>query len=134
MESLTLPGVTPGSTRQALMKPSSKALDVAVVAYLCNFLEENAAKPWKVLKAAGLAPKTDADWHTADAVNALYTAAHRYVQQTLNTDSETASDTDDSDTQPAFEDSKDILRLFPLFSIFFYPIFVLFIIIMSLLL
>ncbi len=24
---------------------------------------------------AGLVPKTDADWHTADAVNALYTAA-----------------------------------------------------------
>ena len=57
------------------MKPSSKAIDGAVVAYLCNFLEENDAKPWKVLKAASLDPKTDADWHTADAVNALYTAA-----------------------------------------------------------
>ena len=74
------------------MKPSSKALDGAVVAYLCNFLEENDAKPWKVLKAAGLAPKTDADWHTADAVNALYTADQRYMPQALNTDSEAASD------------------------------------------
>ena len=45
------------------MKPSSKAIDGAVVAYLCNFLEENDAKPWKVLKAASLDPKTDADWH-----------------------------------------------------------------------
>jgi hypothetical protein len=81
------------------------ALDVAVVAYLFNFLEENDVKPWKVLKAAGLAPKTDADWHTADAVNPLYTAAQRYMPQALNTDSEAASDADASDAQPAFEDS-----------------------------
>jgi len=60
---------SPGEARQALTKPSSKALDDAVVAYLCNFLDENHEKPWKVLKAACLTPKTDADWHTADAVN-----------------------------------------------------------------
>jgi hypothetical protein len=29
-----------------------------------------------------LVPKTDADWHTADAVNALYTAAQLHASNT----------------------------------------------------
>jgi hypothetical protein len=49
--------------------------------------------------------ETDADWHSADAVQALYMASHRFMPQTLNTDSEAASDADDSDEQPACEDS-----------------------------
>jgi hypothetical protein len=77
------------------MKPSSKALDGDVSAYLCNFLDENDVKPLKVLKAAGLTPKTAADWHTPDAVNVLYTAAQRHMPPALD-DSEEA---DASDTQ-----------------------------------
>ena len=79
MESLALQGVTLGVARPALNKPRTQPdltrADGAVAAYLCNFLDENDEKPWKVLKAAGLTPKTDADWHTPDAVNALYTAS-----------------------------------------------------------
>jgi hypothetical protein len=52
-----------------------------------------------------LVPKTDADWHTDDTVNALYTAAHRYMPQTLHTDSEAASDDNASDEEFTFEDS-----------------------------
>jgi len=47
------PGL-PDAARKALMKPSSKALDGVVSAYLCNFLDENGLKPLKVLKKAGL--------------------------------------------------------------------------------
>jgi len=75
---------------------------------LCNFLDEHDEKPLRVLKAAGLVPKTDADCHTADVVNAVYTAAHRYMPQALDTrdtDSEAASDADAFDEQLAFEDS-----------------------------
>ena len=52
-----------------------------------------------------MALKTDADWHTADALNTIYTAALHNVPHTLNTDSEAASDADDFDAPPAFEDS-----------------------------
>ena len=75
------------------MKPSSKALDGAVSAYLWNLLDENDVKPLKVLKAAGLTPKTAADWHTPDAVNALYTAAQRHMPPALD-DSEEADASD----------------------------------------
>jgi hypothetical protein len=102
-------GVTSGVVRPALNKlriqPDRTRADGAVAAYLCNFLADHGEKPLKVLKAAGLVPETDADWHTADAVNALYTASQRYMPQTLNTDSEAASDADASDDQLAFEDS-----------------------------
>ncbi len=73
-----------------------------MVAYLCHFLDENEEKPWKVLKAAGLTPKTDADWHTPDVVNTMYTAAHCHIPQALDTDSEVA---DDSDVQSEDFDS-----------------------------
>ncbi len=53
-----------------------------------------------------MVPKTDPDWHTSDALNTLYTAAQRYMPQTLDTDSESASDANASDTHPAFEDSE----------------------------
>jgi hypothetical protein len=91
--------------RSALNKPRippyRTRADGAVVAYLCNFLDENEEKSWKVLKAAGLTPKTDADWHTPDAVNALYTAAQRHMPQALD-DSEEA---DASDSQSEDFDS-----------------------------
>jgi hypothetical protein len=79
------------------MKPSNKALDGAVSAYLCNFfLDENGVKTLKVLKKAGL---EHADLHSADAVNALYMSSQLYMPQTLHTDSEAASDADASDEQ-----------------------------------
>ena len=65
------------------MKPSNKALDGAVSAYLCNFfLDENGVKTLKVLKKAGL---EHADLHSADAVNALYMSSQLYMPQTLHT-------------------------------------------------
>ena len=89
-----------GVARPAFNKPRTQPdrtrADGAVVAYLCNFLDENEEKPWKVLKAAGLTPKTDTDWQTPDAVNALYTSAQRHMPEALDPDSEAA---DDSDTQ-----------------------------------
>ena len=92
--------------RPALNKPRTQPdrtrADGVVAAYLCNFLDENEEKPWKVLKAAGLTPKTDADWHTPDAVNTLYTVAQRHMPQELDTDSEEA---DDSDMQSEVFDS-----------------------------
>jgi len=54
-----------GVARPALNKPRTQPdrtrADGAVVAYLCNFLDENDEKPWKVLKAAGLTPNSAAD-------------------------------------------------------------------------
>ena len=95
-----------GVARPAFNKPRTQPdrtrAGYAVVAYLCNFLDENEEKPWKVLKAAGLTPKTDADEHTPDAVNAMYTAAQRHMSQELATDSESA---DDSDVQSEEFDS-----------------------------
>ena len=56
-----------GVARLTLNKPRTQPdrtwADGVVVAYLCNFLDKNEEKPWKVLKAASLTPKTDADWH-----------------------------------------------------------------------
>jgi len=76
----------PLDARPALNKPRTQPdrtrADGAVSAYLCNFLDEHDEKPLRVLKAAGLVPKTDADWHTADAVNALYTAAQLHASNT----------------------------------------------------
>jgi len=43
-----------------------------VSAYLCNFLDDHGVKPVKVLKKAGLRTETQADWHSGDAVHALY--------------------------------------------------------------
>jgi hypothetical protein len=95
--------------RPALNKPRTQPdrtrTDGAVSAYLCNFLDQHDEKPLPVLKAAGLVPKTHADCHTTDVVNALYTAAHHYMPQTLDTDSEAASDADAFDEQLTFEDS-----------------------------
>jgi hypothetical protein len=76
-----------------------------VSAYLCNFLDDHGVKPAKVLKKAGLRPVTQADWHSGDAVHALYMASQRFMPQTLHTDSEAASDDDASDEQPALVDS-----------------------------
>jgi hypothetical protein len=92
--------------RPALNKPRTQPdrtrADGVVAAYLCNFLDENEEKPWKVLKAAGLTPKTGTDWHTPDTVNAMYTAAQRHMPQALDTDSEVP---DDSDAQSEDFDS-----------------------------
>jgi hypothetical protein len=56
----------------------------------------------KVLKKAGLRHETQADWHSCDAVHALYMASQRFMPQTLHTDSEATSV---SDEQPALVDS-----------------------------
>jgi hypothetical protein len=58
-----------------------------------------------VLKKAGLRTETQADWHSGDAVHALYTDSLPFMPQTLHTDSEAASDDDASDDQPALVDS-----------------------------
>ena len=76
-----------------------------VSAYLCNFLDDHGVKPVKVLKKAGLRTETPADWHSGDAVHALYMASHQFMPHTLHTDSEAASDDDASDGQPALVDS-----------------------------
>jgi hypothetical protein len=76
-----------------------------VSALLCNFLDDHGVKPVKVLKKAGLRHETQADWHSGDAVHALYMAFHRFMPQTLHTDSEGASADDASDEQPALVDS-----------------------------
>jgi hypothetical protein len=80
-----------------------------VSAFLCNFLDDHGVKPVKVLKSnfkkAGLRHETQADWHSGDAVHALYMASQRFMPQTLHTDSEGASADDASDEQPALVDS-----------------------------
>ena len=76
-----------------------------VSALPCNFLDDHGVKPVKVLKKAGLCHETQSDWHSGDAVHALYMASHRFMSRTLHTDSEAASDDDASDEQPALVDS-----------------------------
>ena len=88
-----------GVARPAFNKPSPQPdrtlPDGAMVTYLCNLLDNNDEKPCRVLKAAGLTPKTQADWYTPDTVTMLYTAAQRHMPPALD-DSEEA---DASDTQ-----------------------------------
>jgi hypothetical protein len=69
---------------------------VSVSAYLCNFLDDHGVKPAKVLKKAGLRNEAPADWHSGDAVRALYTASLPFMPQSLYSDSEAASDDDAS--------------------------------------
>ena len=76
-----------------------------VSAYLCNFLANHGVKPVKVLKKACLHTETPADWHSGDAVHALYMASLPLMPQTLHTDSEDASDDDASDEPSALVDS-----------------------------
>jgi hypothetical protein len=77
-----------------------------VSVFLCNFLDDHGVKPVKVLKKAGLRHETQTDWHSGDAVHALYNmASQRFMSQTLHTDSETDSDDDGSDAHPALVDS-----------------------------
>jgi hypothetical protein len=73
-----------------------------VSAFLYNFLDDHGVKPVTVLKKAGLRHDTQADWHSGDAVHILYMASHRFMPQTLHTDSKTAYVSDD---QPALVDS-----------------------------
>jgi hypothetical protein len=93
-----------GATRTALNKTRPQPGD-GVSAFLCNLLDDHGVKPVKVLKKADLRHETQADWHSSDAVHALYMASHRFMPQTLHTDSEAASDDDASDEQPALVDS-----------------------------
>jgi hypothetical protein len=72
-----------------------------VSALSLQHLDDHGVKPVKVLKKAGLRHETQADWHSGDAVHVLYMASHRFMPQTLNTDSEAASANDASDEQPA---------------------------------
>jgi hypothetical protein len=69
---------------------------VSVSAYLCNFLDDHGVKPAKVLKKAGLLNEAPADWHSGDAVRALYTVSLPFMPQSLYSDSEAASDYDAS--------------------------------------
>ena len=92
-----------GMARPTLNKPRPQSdrlrPDGAMVTYLCNLLDENDEKPWRVLKAAGLAPKTQADWYTPDAVLALYSAAHRHMPPALDDSTEaSASDAQSEDS------------------------------------
>ncbi len=59
----------------------------------------------KVLKKAGLRTAPQADWHSGDAVHALYMASQRFMSHTPHTDSEAASDAVASDEQSALVDS-----------------------------
>jgi hypothetical protein len=90
-----LHGVTrpPRRDSYALNKTRPQPGD-GVSAFLCNFLDDHGVKPVKVLKKAGLRHETPADWHSGDAVHALYEASPRFMPQTLHTDSEAASDND----------------------------------------
>jgi hypothetical protein len=58
-----------------------------------------ATKATKAWFARCLRPATQADWQDADAVHTLYMATHRFMSQTLHSDSEAASDDDASDEQ-----------------------------------
>ena len=101
-----LHGVTKVPTAQ-LVRHSTKHAPPGdgVSAYLCNFLDDHGVKPVKVFKKAGLRHETQADWHSGDAVHALYMSSQRFVPQTLHTDSEAASDDNTSDDQPTLVDS-----------------------------
>jgi hypothetical protein len=70
-----------------------------------EFENSDASQMWCRKHQAGLTLKTDADWYTADALNAIYTAVLHNMPHTLDPDSEAASDADDFDAPPAFEDS-----------------------------
>jgi hypothetical protein len=59
-------------------------------------IDDHGVKPVKVLKKAGLRPETPADWHSGDAVHALYKASLPLMPQSLYSDSEAASDDDAS--------------------------------------
>ncbi len=98
-------------TRTDLNKMRHQSGDgVSAFLSLCNFLDDHGVKAVKVLKKAGLRHETQADWHSGDAVHALYMASQRFMSQTLHTDSETASDDDDSDEQSALVDSDSDAR------------------------
>jgi hypothetical protein len=73
-----------------------------VSALPCNFLDDHGVKPVKVLKKAGLCHETQSDWHSGDAVHALYMASQRLMPPTLHTDIAAASA---SDEPLAFVDS-----------------------------
>jgi hypothetical protein len=95
----------PISQHVLLLAPLPPQPGAGVSALLCNFLDDHGVKPVKVLKKAGLRHDTQTDWHSGDAVHALYMASQRFMPQTLHTDSEGASADDASDEQPALVDS-----------------------------
>ena len=68
-------------------------------------LADHGVTPVKVLKTAGLRHETLADWHSCDAIPALYLASLCFMPQTLHTDSESASANYASGDQPALVDS-----------------------------
>ena len=73
---------------------NSRAPSGEVSAFLCNFLDDHGVKPAQILKKAGLRHVTQADWQDPDAVHALY-ITQRFMPQTLQSDSEAASDDDE---------------------------------------
>ena len=83
-------------------QPDRLRPDGAMVTYLCNLLDDNDEKPWRVIKAAGLVPKTQTDWYTPDEVTALYTAAQRHMPPALDDSAEaSASDAQSEDSDSA---------------------------------
>ena len=84
-------------------QPDRLPPDGAMVTYLCNLLDENDEKPWRVLKTAGCAPKTQADWYTPDAVLTLYSAAQCHMPPALDD----STDASASDAQSEDSDSAD---------------------------
>ena len=64
-------------------KPGDGVSARSVSNFLCNFLDDQGIKPVKVLKQAGLRHETQADWHSGDAVHALYMASQRFMPPTF---------------------------------------------------
>ncbi len=88
------PGLNKPRTEPDRLRP-----DGAMVTYLCNLLDDNDEKPWRVLKAAGLTPQTHADWYLPEVV--LYTAARNHMPPALDS----SEDADASDAQSEDDDS-----------------------------
>ena len=85
--------------------PEPNRPDGAVVSYLCNLLDDNDEKPYRVLKADGCVPKTQSDWYNPDVVLALYSAAQRHMPPTIEVSTETsASDAQSEDSDSASDD------------------------------
>ena len=84
-----------GVARPALTNPRPQPdrlrPDGAMVTYLCNLLDDNDEKPWRVLKAAGLVPKTQTDWYTPDEVLAVYSATQRHMPPALDDSAEASA-------------------------------------------
>ena len=87
------------------LRPQPNRPDGAVVTYLCNILDDNDEKPYRVLKAAGCDPKTRADWYNPDVVLTLYSAAQHYMPPDIEVSTETSAS--DAQSEGSDSDSAD---------------------------